>query len=154
MDTVSQSPLHLWNICKKTKFGKYLYSFIIGLQSPYNYSIKPTIEYFDKTECICSINDTFFIRNPFQSIHAIALTNLGELTSGLIMLECLHGKNKNGIVTDLNCKYHKKARGKITAICKLDSNCVLLHKTSIKINMFNTQNELICSMRCTWNIKQ
>ena len=154
IDNANKSPLHLWNICNKTIFGKYLYSFIIGLHSPYSYSIKPNIESFDKTECICSINDTFFIRNPFQSIHAIALNNLGELTSGLIMLECLAKNNKTGIVSDINCKYHKKARGKITAICKFNSNSVLLHNTRIKINMFSSQNELVCTMECTWNIKQ
>jgi len=147
------SPLQLWNICKQKRFGNYLYRFIIGLYSPYSYSIKPIIESFNPNECVCSITDTIFNRNPFHSIHAIALNNLGELTSGLIMLEWLHKNHKKGIVTNIQCTYHKKARGKITAICKLDSTRVLQKTNIVKINMFDTNQTRVCSMECTWVIK-
>ena len=88
--------------------------------------------------------------NPFNSIHALALGNLGELTSGLIMLEWLEQNNKKGILSDIKCKYYKKARGKITAVCNLDS----IENNCIKTNLFDKEKTLVCSVKCYWNIKQ
>lgn len=143
------SPLQIWNMLQNKPFGKQVYSCIIAIKSPYSSSISPEINYFTENECKCTIVTKRSIMNPFNSVHALALGNIGELTSGLIMLEWLEQNNKKGILTEIKCKYYKKARGKITAVCSLDS----IENNSIKTQVFDKEKNLVCSVKCYWNIK-
>ena len=67
------SPLRLWDACKHRPGGRYVYRFMICLYSPYSYSIKPMVESFTQSECVCSTTDTVANQNPFSSLHACLL---------------------------------------------------------------------------------
>ena len=54
------------------------------------------------------------IRDSLRSVHAIALANVGELSTGLALLGAM-GPEVRGILTGIDVRYLKKARGVLRA---------------------------------------
>ena len=140
----------IYNLLKSKLFGKTAFSAMISIVAPYSGSINPIVEEFDENTAKCYIQEKRCLKNPFNSIHALALANLGELTSGLLMMDYLQSTKQKGIITNISIQYHKKARGIITAKCNIKS----LNEGVIKSELFDREDVLICEVFCTWNIKK
>ena len=142
-----------WNYAKPTFIGRKIFSLLIGFYVPYSGSVSPYIEELSKGSATLSINEKWFIRNHLKSVHAIALANIGELSSGLAMLAALPS-NSRGIVKSLKIDYLKKARGKITVkgtapeILELKEN---VEKVALA-EMFDSSNELVARMEVYWQV--
>jgi acyl-coenzyme A thioesterase PaaI-like protein len=78
--------LHHWNRLSKLPGGKWLFSKIIGKRIPYSGSISPHVEILEPGHSRISMRDTQKVRNHLDCIHAVALINLAELTSGTAMV--------------------------------------------------------------------
>ena len=86
---------------------------------PYSGSIEPSVEELTQGRAKVSMPDRVAVRNHLNSIHAVALMNLAELTTGLtVLFSC--PENHRSIIVGLNIRYLKKARGTITAECRWD----------------------------------
>ena len=110
------SILQLWSVLKSVPGGGVMMGRLIGRMAPYTGTIKPEIEQLDVGYSKVSMRDRKTLRNHLKSVHAIALMNLGEATTGTAMLVTIP-EGTRGIPIHLAMDYVKKARGTITGEC-------------------------------------
>lgn len=145
-------------------FGKAVFSGIACFFAPYTSSISARVKEFDQNKCIITIRDQPWLRNPFGSVHAIALSNLGEFTTGLlVMAQLQHNSSCQGIPTRIDSVYHTKARGTITAKCSVDKSSAIIdmsrlegsdkkYEVVVTAHMYDSKNVLVAETNVTWVI--
>lgn len=141
-----------WHTWSARPMGRWIFSRMLSRMVPYSGTIRPEILAIEPGRAEVAIEDRRSVRNHLNSVHAIALVNLGELASGLALTAGLPAEAR-GIVTHLEIDYLKKARGRLTARCTTaipDWRTPCEHVVEAPIT--DAEGDVVAQVRVRWKI--
>jgi uncharacterized protein (TIGR00369 family) len=142
----------LWERLSPLPGGRWMFSKMVGFIAPYSGSIGARIEVLEPGYCKASMRERRAIRQHLNSVHAIALANLGELASGLAMSAALP-RHARGIVTNISVKYLKKARGKLTAECRTElPDLTVSSEQDLHAPIYDEAGDEVARVTATWKL--
>lgn len=142
----------LWRRLAPWPGGKWLFSRVFGFAVPYSGSVRPRIRVLEPGHAEVEIPDRRSNRQHLGSVHAIALVNLAEMTSGLAMMAGL-APAVRGIVTAVSMTYHKKARGTIRAVAHVDVPAVTADcDCEVTAECFDPAGTLVATGNIRWRL--
>ncbi|HRP07069.1 MAG TPA: hotdog fold domain-containing protein [Gemmatimonadales bacterium] len=142
--------LDLWRRLGRTAPGRWVFSKLVGLAVPYSGSIGARVVSLEPGRAVLTLRDRRAVRQHLGAVHAIALANLAELSSGMAMLSALP-PGVRGIVTSISIRYHKKARGLLTATGEADPPAVSAQvEAPARAEIHDQAGELVAQATVTW----
>jgi acyl-coenzyme A thioesterase PaaI-like protein len=169
----------LFAVLNAVPFGGYVFDYLIKVSATYSgmvlLSLSPRMLGFVFVclfQCLGSIDahvvslelgsaqvsmrERPWLRNPFSSIHAAALVNLGELTTGLAIVPTLQRAHRTrGIPVKLETTFIKKSRGLITATSKLTAAMPMTpgsHNITVDATLRDVTNEVVAQLTAHWRV--
>ncbi len=143
----------LWHRLAPLPAGRWLFSRVFGWFVPYSNSIGATVRELEPGLCRTTMPDRRAVRNHLDSVHAVALVNLGELTSGLAMTMALPAEVR-GIVTSISAEYYRKARGPLAGEARVTVSPVGADPVDAQVETVITDRagETVCRVRTVWRL--
>jgi acyl-coenzyme A thioesterase PaaI-like protein len=146
------SILRMWEQSKKLPGGRLMFSKAIGRMAPYTGTIGARIVQLERGYARVEMDDRKAVRNHLNSVHAIALMNLAEETSGLATMSCLPAGCR-GILRGLRIEYLKKARGTITGESQVTIGAVDgPTDMTVQVDLRNADGDLVCRAEADWRL--
>jgi len=150
MGAHGETLLSLWAQANRWPGGRLVYSRLIGRMEPYTSTIGARVEALEPGYARLRMADRRAVRNHLNSVHAIALVNFVEQTTGMAMLSQFPS-GVRGIVTHIEVDFKKKARGELHAECKAPPIDVEgEERYVVETNVTNADGVVVATGRATW----
>lgn len=142
-----------WDILSPLPMGKTIFSKLLGRSAPYTGTIDAKVCELRKGYARVEMRDQKGVRNHLESIHAIALVNLAEVSTGIAVLYSLPD-DARGILTGLSIEYLKKARGLLTSECRPEDLPTTNEKAEYEAQaeITDQSGDLVARAKATWLI--
>jgi uncharacterized protein (TIGR00369 family) len=141
-----------WRRAASLPGGKWLFSRLVGLRAPYSGTLGARVVELEPGQCVVVLRERRRVRNHLGSVHAMALANLGELATGLALMNSLPDQAR-GILTGFSIEYLKKARGRLTAACRCEiPSGNLAHEYLLTGEIRNEDGEVVAIARARWQV--
>lgn len=153
--------LRAWRSLSGLPGGQWLFSRLVGWMAPYSGTTGAVVRGLEPGRCEVELAERRRVRNHLDSIHAVALVNVGELATGLATLTALP-PGARGIIVELGATYEKKARGEVRAECRdaaprgPDGRPIEELETSVGhravARVRDREDDVVASVRALWRI--
>ena len=138
------------NNVHKIPGGRTLITKLISLKIPYSGSVSPDVLALEEGFARVAIDDVRAHRNHLNSIHAMAIANVGEVATGLAILSRVP-KEGRAILKKFTIEYLKKARGRITAEARSQPFSVSTqHEEIVLGEVTNNAGEVLAKVEALW----
>jgi len=144
-----------WHRLSRVPGGKTLFSLLVGWMTPYSGTIGARVAELEPGWCRVTLRDRRRVRNHLASVHAMAIANLAEMASGLAVLVGLP-PGVQGIVTGFSISYLKKARGLVTAECRVSGgglNVTTEQVYEAPVSITDTQGDVVAHATARWRLR-
>ena len=142
----------LWRWLSPRPAGRKLFSRVLGFVIPYSGALGATVLHLEPGHVRLRLRERRGVRNHLGSVHAIALANLGELATGLALVGAL-GTEARGILTGLDVRYHKKARGTLEAeaVCEIPTVTGDMDR-SVEAQIRDGAGDVVATVTAHWRL--
>jgi acyl-coenzyme A thioesterase PaaI-like protein len=142
--------LGLWQKFSKFPMGHLIFSKIVATKIPYTGSIYPVVQKLKAGHAVVKMRDRRALRNHLKCLHAVALMNVAEFSTGLAVVSASPADART-ILKSLSIEYLKKARGTITAEARQSPISSKEKKEYwVESTLRNEAGELVCRAKALW----
>jgi acyl-coenzyme A thioesterase PaaI-like protein len=142
----------IWDRLSIIPGGKRVFDALLGKLAPYTGSVSPHFEEIRSGYARVAMAGSRPVRNHVGSVHAIALANLGEMSTGLGLMFGLPA-DARAIITQLQIDYLKKARGRLVAegSCEVPTTNERQDVDAVS-TIRDSRGEVVATVRTRWRV--
>lgn len=142
----------LWDRLAPLPAGRWLFSRAIGRVVPYTGSVRPDVLELRAGHALIAMRDRRAVRNHLRSLHAIALANLAEFTTGLPLAYAVQPEGR-AILLSLHVEYVKKARGTVTGTADFrPPDPRVESEVDIPVELRDSAGDVVARGRVRWRV--